>query len=88
MGSLSRRGVQIHGVLERCGVFSVESPVISSDNALCNREGVVARMEGEFFFFLRGGDNTGGGSCWSGVWRYECKMSYLWGESWVVKCVM
>jgi len=50
--SLSRRGVQIHGVLERCGVFSVESPVISSDNALCNREGVVvARMEGEGVFF-------------------------------------
>ena len=30
----------------------MESPVISSDNALCNREGVVvARMEGEGVFF-------------------------------------
>jgi len=51
IGSLSHRGVWIYGVLERCGVFSLERPAGSSENALCNREGqLVARVEGEGVF--------------------------------------
>ena len=59
-------------------------PLFLQNNVQCNGEGqVVARVEraGGGVSSLSGGVDAG-----SGVWRFECKMSYLWGESRVVKC--